>query len=57
MGTVGATAGAVSGFREVGGDVGLVAALPAAFGTLSPTSCSGSGVTISDLTPGFWLIM
>lgn len=29
MGTVGATAGAVSGFREVGGVVGLVAALPA----------------------------
>lgn len=31
--------------------------LPADFGTLSPTNCSGSGVTISDLTPGFWLIM
>lgn len=29
MGTVGATAGAVSGFREVGGVVGLVAVLPA----------------------------
>lgn len=29
MGTVGATAGTVSGFREVGGVVGLVAVLPA----------------------------
>lgn len=31
--------------------------LPVDFGTLSPTNGNCSGVTISDLTPGFWLIM
>lgn len=52
-GAVGATPGTVSGFKEVGGVVGDAAVLPVDFGALSPAVSNGSGVTISDLTPGF----
>lgn len=49
----GVTTGAVSNFEGAGGVVGVVAELPADFGALSPSIDSGSGVTMSDLTPGF----
>lgn len=49
----GVPAGTVSSFERAGGVVGVVAELPADFGALSPSIDSCSGVTMSDLRPGF----